>query len=264
MERRFTMPVLDTLLDNLPVDRAVSSVHVGIHWTMVCLDAGPNGEPPRCGLAKTLQPVESPGHQHEHGHGSVLDAGDLCEHSAHALAGRTRSHAGPERSIGWAAINALIAPDVGHSVELNARDFLLERGAGKRIAMVGHFPFAEAIRRTSERMWILEQHPAPGDHPAEAAPDILPQADLVAITSLTLINETFETLAGLWKPEATVMMLGPSTPFAPLFFEMGVDLLSGTVVNDPATAAQSLCQGASFRQMRGVRLMTMARKGVPV
>jgi uncharacterized protein (DUF4213/DUF364 family) len=256
------MPILDTLLDTLPANRAVRSVHVGIHWTAVCLDAGPEGGPPRCGLASTLGPVESPGHQHEHGHGSVLDAGDLCDFSAHELAARALSHSGPERSIGWAAINALIAPDESLSVELNARDFLLERGAGKRIAMVGHFPFVEALRMRSESLAILEQRPAPGDQPASAAPEVLPEADIVAITSLTLVNGTFEGLARLWRPDAVVMMLGPSTPFSPLLFERGIDVLSGTVVDDPPAAIQTLCQGASFRQMRGVRLMTMARAGL--
>jgi uncharacterized protein (DUF4213/DUF364 family) len=256
------MPILDTLLDALPADRAVRAVHVGIHWTAVCLDAGPDGDPPRCALASTLGPVESPGHRHEHGHASVMGAGDLCRHSAHELAARARSHSGPERSIGWAAINALIAPDERLSVELNAREFLLERGAGKCIAMVGHFPFAEALRLTSESFAVLEQRPAPGDHPASAAPEVLPEADIVAITSLTLINGTFEGLARLWKPDATVMMLGPSTPFSPLLFERGIDVLSGTVVDDPPEAIQMLCQGASFRQMRGVRLLTMARPGL--
>lgn len=256
------MSILDQLLDDIPADRPVRSVHIGIHWTAVCLGEGAGGEPPRGALAKTLQPIESPGHRHEHGHGSVLDAGDLCDYSAHELAALARSHSGPERSIGWAAINALIAPDESLTVELNARDFLLERGAGKHIAVVGHFPFVDALRLRSESLTILEQRPAPGDLPASAAEEVLPEADLIAVTSLTLVNRTFEALAALWRPEATVMMLGPSTPFSPRLFEWGVDVLSGTVVDDPPVAIQTLCQGASFRQMRGVRLLTMARPGL--
>ncbi len=255
------MAFLDELLSALPGDRPVKEVHIGIHWTTVGLGGGPLGEAARTGLAKTMLPQEGPGHHHEHNHGSVAEAGHLHEQSAHALARLARSTSGPERGIGWAAINALLPPDERLCVELNARDYLTEYGAGKRVAVVGHFPFVEAVRETAKQLWVLELNPGPGDLPASAAPDVLSEADIIAVTSLTLINDTFEELAALWRREATVMMLGPSTPFSPLLFERGVSILSGTVVVDPALANRCVCQGASFRQVQGVRLLTMKRDG---
>lgn len=255
--------VLDALLGGLPADRPVTGVQVGIHWTIVGLAEGPGGEPAHWGIAKTLLPVEGPGHSHEHEEGSVIEAGRLHTYSAHELIGLIRDGSGPERSIGWAALNALYAPDRSRCVELNARDFLLEHGRGKRIAVIGHFPFVEKLRGAAQDVWVLELNPAPGDLPASAAEDVLPQADIVAVTSLTLLNDTFEPLAKLWRPDATVLLLGPSTPFAPVLFEMGVDYLSGTEIVDPEVASRHVGQGACFKQMEGVQLLTMAKDGAP-
>ncbi|MBN1120131.1 MAG: DUF364 domain-containing protein [Anaerolineae bacterium] len=250
------MPIIDDLLKNLPPDRPVESVHIGIKWTMVCLDAGSTGESSLCGLAKTVLSDDEPG---GHGHGSVADGGFLHLKSAHELASLVKSSSGPERAVGFAAINALITPDEADIVDLNARDVLLERGQGEKVAMIGHFPFVEDLQAVAETLWVLELNPAPGDLPASAAPFVLPQAEIVAVTSLTLVNETFDGLAKLWNPAATVILLGPSTLFSPLFFDCGVDLLCGTVVTDPVLAARHVMQGSSFKQMEGTRRVTMAK-----
>ncbi len=247
------MTIVDDLLMALPPDRAVRAVHIGLHWTSVWLTEGQAGEPASCGLAATLPPRSGPGHSHE----LIQNAGHLHECSAHELAALARSEVGPERSVGWATINALLVPDEWQCVELNARDFLLEKGRDKRVAMVGHFPFVEKLRDAVSSLWVLELDPAPGDLPASAAPEVLPQADIIAVTSLTLLNDTFEELATLWRPEALVMLLGPSTPFTPLLFERGVKVLSGALVTDPQRVIACVSQGASFQQVKGVRLLTM-------
>ncbi|MFO8011204.1 MAG: DUF364 domain-containing protein [Dehalococcoidia bacterium] len=43
----------------------------------------------------------------------------------------------------------------------------------------------------------------------------MPRADVVAITSTSLINHTFEDLIQLCDANALVIMLGPSTPLSP-------------------------------------------------
>jgi uncharacterized protein (DUF4213/DUF364 family) len=57
--------------------------------------------------------------------------------------------------------------------------------------------------------------PKEGDFPAEAAPEIIPQADIVAITAMTLVNKTFDGLMKLRRPNAEVVLIGPSTPLSP-------------------------------------------------
>ena len=45
----------------------------------------------------------------------------------------------------------------------------------------------------------------------------------------------------------------------PVLFEFGVDVVAGTRVVDPASVLRSVSQGATFRQIEGVRLLTMRR-----
>jgi uncharacterized protein (DUF4213/DUF364 family) len=251
-----SMSITDDFLHDLPPDRGVESVLIGINWTMVCLDSRPTDENRHCGLAKTILPASEPG---GHGHRSVEEGGFLHQKSAHELAALVNSSSGPERAVGFAAINALNAPGEASIIDLNARDVLLEQGQGRKVAMIGHFPFADNLRAAAGTLWVLELNPAPGDLPASAAPDVLPQADIVAVTSQTLVNDTFEGLAKLWNPAATVILMGPSTLFSPLLFGYGVDLLCGTVVSDPVLAARFVMQGSSFKRMEGTRRVTMAK-----
>ena len=102
---------------------------------------------------------------------------------------------------------------------------------------------------------------AAGDLPASAAAEFIPQADIVALTSMTLLNHTFDGLLALRRPDAQVMLLGPSTPLTPLLFDRGVDLLSGAIVEDIDAVLRGVSQGAGFRQLHrlGVRLVTLTR-----
>jgi uncharacterized protein (DUF4213/DUF364 family) len=142
---------------------------------------------------------------------------------------------------------------------VNAGDILKARGRGKSVAVVGHFPFIPALRETAARLRVLEMHPAAGEHPAEAAPDLIPQADVVAITGTALINGTLDGLLALCRADALVMVLGASTPLSPILFDHGVSLLSGSRVVDDAALLRTVGQGANFRQVQGVRLLTLAR-----
>jgi hypothetical protein len=106
---------------------------------------------------------------------------------------------------------------------------------------------------------VLELRPGPGDLPASRASEVLPQADVVALTGTALINHTLDKLVSLCRPDAFVLLLGPSTPLTPMLFEAGVDAISGTRVHDPELVLRSVAQGATFRQIKragGLRLLT--------
>jgi uncharacterized protein (DUF4213/DUF364 family) len=55
------------------------------------------------------------------------------------------------------------------------------------------------------------------------------------------------------------MVLGPTTPLSPVLFDHGADVISGTQVVDAELALRCLSEGATFRQMKGIRLLTMER-----
>lgn len=243
--------LLGRLLASATLDGPVSDLRVGTHWTLVAVDTAKGR---RAGLASTQI-----AHDQEHGVAAVRGAGELLGRPARELAEWVASDNLTERSIGFAALNALIEVDEARCKELNAEQLILERGAGKHVAIVGHFPFTERVRAAAGQLSVLELNPMPGDLPASAAPDVIPQADVVAITGMTLVNGTFESLAALPRPGAFVLLLGATTPLTSALFDYGVDAISGTVVEDIALAAAAVSQGSSFRQVKGKRLVTMLK-----
>jgi hypothetical protein len=239
------MSILDDLLSNLPDDAPVRSVLVGAHWTAVCSR--------HCGMAATLMGNQA------HGHSKVRDVGRLHTKTTRELAEYARSDNLLEASIGVATINSLLEVDESQAVEINAVEMLIEHGRGKSVALVGHFPFIPKLRPAVGQLWVIEQHPIEGEFPEEASADLIPQADVVAITSSALINHTLDELLALCRPEALVMMLGPSTPLSPVLFAHGVSILSGSRVVDESAVLRTVGQGANFQQVEGVRLLTLRR-----
>jgi uncharacterized protein (DUF4213/DUF364 family) len=238
------MRIVEELLSSLGEDVPVRSVLVGAHWTVVCSR--------HCGMASTIL-GEKP-----HGHEKVREVGRLHQRSALELAGYARSENPLEASLGVAAINSLLEIDGRRADEINAAEVLASRGRGKNIALVGHFPFIPKLRQAAGQLWVIEQRPAEGEYPAEAAEDLIPQADVVALTGSSLINHTLDRLLALCRPEALVMILGPSTPLSPVLFAHGATLLSGTRVTDEEAVLRTVAQGATFQQVEGVRLLTIS------
>jgi len=191
----------------------------------------------------------------------VRDAGNLRDKSALELAEYAKSGNLLEASIGMATINSLIDIDEGKCAEENALDLLARKGSGKNIAIVGHFPWIPQLQKVARKLWVIEQRPREGDFPAEAAEDILPQVDVVGLTGTSLINHTIEKLLDLSKNSFTVL-IGPTSPLSPVLFDYGVDVIAGTKVVEPERAIRCICEGAMFKQVEGVKLVSMSRERV--
>jgi hypothetical protein len=197
------------------------------------------------------------------GEPDVHRAGELTGLPAQDLAALALSAHPTEASIGLAAINALLPPPQLPYDQSSAADFIARGGADWRVAVVGHFPFVESLKSRVRDLWVLELHPRGGDDlPAEAAPQILPQADVVAITATTLINRTFDGLMALVRPGAQVILVGPSTPLSPLLFDFGVTALAGAHVEAIDPVLTGVAEGANFKQLRplGVSYATLTKK----
>ena len=237
-------PLLQAIVESLTGDAPVRGVHIGAFWTAVLSR--------RCGLAATPNWVGASWPTDE---SSMLLAGSSALATAQlALVGQPYPV-----SVGVAAINSLLSVDPADCVELNAMQLIASQGQGKYVAMVGHFPGVPELRERVGRLSVLELHPQEGDLPAGDADHVIPAADVVAITGSTIVNGTLDHLLGLCQPRSLVIVLGPSTPLSPVLFDYGVDVISGTLVEDEAAVLQQVSAGISFRQMTGVRLVTLVR-----
>lgn len=245
------MGLTENLMAVLP-DGKVLDVRIGLHWTAVIVDVEGRRQ---CGLASTVT------EEHQHGREpDVPEAGHLLDLSAKELAEFALSDRLTKTSLGMAALNALL-PDPAEEdiVDINAEDVITQYGAGKSVALIGSFPFIPRIKDKVGKLTILEKNPHDGELPAEMSEKVLPNAEVVAITSMTLVNHTFEEVFKLCSPEAVKLLLGPTTPLHPVAFDYGASLLAGSVITDPDAVLRFLEQGANFRQIHhaGIRLVTM-------
>ena len=242
------MKITEALLDTLTADAVVRDMRSNPSriavWSRYC------------GLASTLAAAE-------HGQDGITvgDPERFIGRSARELAALARSERLVEASVGMAALNSLLEVDESRCRELNAHDLLFERGAGKTVVLVGHFPFVPELREIAGHLSVLELRPQAGDLPADEAQRVIPEAEVVAITGTAFLNHTMEQLLGYCRPEALVIVLGPTTPLSPVLFDFGVDAVSGIRVVDPELVLAQVAAGAGFRQIRGVRLLTMERRG---
>ena len=240
------MKILDDLILALNFDATVKDIRQGIFHTGVLTR--------NCGLAATL-PRDALRQQPP----MVKEPGFLLEKTPLELAQLAYSQSILEASVGMATINSLLEIDENSCIELNAAELIVEKGKGKRIAVVGHFPFIPRVRKYSKDVWVIEKNPKEGDFGEAEADHLIPQADVVAITGTALTNHTLDHLLELCSPGTYVIMLGDTAPLSPILFDYGVDALSGTKVVDPDIALRCVSQGATFRQIRGVKRLTMMK-----
>jgi len=238
------MRILDDLLSAVDFSTPVKDIRQGVFHTGVLTR--------HCGLAATLPKdalkQEGP---------LVKNPGFLLEMTAEELAGLSCSESILEAAMGMACINSLLTVEMDRCVELNAGDLILEKGNGKNVAIVGHFPFLSKVREKTRQLWVIEKNPQEGDVGESEADRLIPRADVVAITGTALTNHTLDHLLSLCDPAAYVVILGDSVPLSPVLFDYHVDAVSGTRVMDAEIALRCVSQGANYRQINGVKRLTM-------
>jgi len=240
------MAILDDLMSILNFDTVVKDIRQGIFHTGVLTR--------NCGLAATL-----PRDALRQKPSMIKEPGFLLDKDIRELTQLACSQSILEAAIGMAAINSLLEIEEASCIELNAAELIKERGKDKKVAIVGHFPFIPKVREISKEVWVIEKNPKEGDLHETEADTLIPQADVVAITGTALTNHTLDHLLELCRPDAYVILLGDTAPLAPVLFDYGVDAISGTKVVNPELALRCVSQGANFRQIRGVKRLTMIR-----
>jgi len=240
------MKIIDDLISTLNFDAPVIDIRQGVFHTGVLTRY--------CGLAATLPrdalKQEGP---------LVKEPGFLLDKPSRDLALMVYSDSLLEAAIGMATINSLLEVDIEACTEINAAEVILEKAEGKKVAIVGHFPFLPRVREKAKALWVIENNPREGDFNETEADRFIPQADVVALTGTSLTNHTLPHLLELCGPNAFIIMLGDTVPLSPVLFDYGVHALSGTRVIDADLALRCVSQGANFRQIKGTKKLTMTK-----
>lgn len=241
------MKILDDLIASLNYDVEVRDIRLGVFQTAVYTRG--------CGLASTPHGIG-----HAQGNSPVREAGFLKKKNSRELIDMVRSKNLFEASIGMAAINSLIEVDIDECRELNAAVLLEEKGEGKKLAIIGHFPFIPQLKEVCDQVWVIEKNPVEDEYAEEEAEKLISQADVVGITGMAITNHTLDNLLNYCSPNTYVTILGGTTPLSPVLFDYGIDSLSGTVVTRPAPVLDAVSQGATYRQLKDVKRLIMERK----
>jgi uncharacterized protein len=215
--------IYDALSADLDPAVRIEGFAAGLHWFGV--RAGGS-------VGFAMSPREGPD--------SPSRAGRVAGAPLDEIARLARSWNFADAALGVAALNAY------HNQSARLRDWLERSGevahganafahfrprlAGKRVAVVGHFRGLKRLGETCE-LTILERRPQPGDVPDPACEVVLPQCDYVFITATTLINKTLPRLLALSRG-AFVVLVGPTTPLTPVWFDLGVHAIAGLSVDD--------------------------------
>jgi hypothetical protein len=221
--------IFSTLLSDIH-DQEIKRVVIGINWTLVEAETG-------CGLAHTPRRDE-PGCQ------PIADAGNLSSLNLKAMAELILSENPIEVAIGMAAINASYNRYNLPASDQNGLDAFADIEGP--ITVIGRFPgLAERI----ENLQIIEKEPREGEFGEEDAERLLPESAGVIITSSALVNRSAGNLLELAK-NTRVCLVGPSTPFAPKLFDLGVEFLAGTIVTEIEKMANAVAEGGAVKALK--------------
>ena len=152
-------------------------------------------------------------------------------------------------AVGIATINALSAIlledeacQYKPSAYGNALDLVKITGEDT-VAMVGAFPpFIKRIQEITKKLFVIERNPRVADKgdmieiESEARlGEIIPQANIIVITGVTLVNHTLGPILELAKKATEIVVVGPTASVYPEpLFARGVTVMGGVRIVDAA------------------------------
>jgi uncharacterized protein (DUF4213/DUF364 family) len=240
--------IYDALIDGIPGDLTVDSLVVG-NTNAIVVSNGAAG-------VSSVLPYETR---------LPVSVGSLLGAPLRQAAALIKSWNMPEAAIGHAAMNAyynspavaqrngIIIPESAHREDRLNDPFITAQNEvkGKKVAVVGHFPYLETFFEPICSLSIIEWEPEEsGDYPYEACEYLLPESDYVFITCRSLINKSFPRLLALSKNAVKTVLVGPATPMAPYLLTLGLADLSGFIIQDAARALRIVSGAESGKVSR--------------
>lgn len=252
----------DELIEGIPSGIAVCDYALGVHWSCVDAECG-------MGLSYTLS-----------GGAKRKNFVDFRKQDLRSMAALSKSWNNLEATLGIAALNAYYAQaekylaigdlfgaeddapsdlteeqreQCDHSRKRHRkadafeimRPEIEEMGGKANVVVIGHFPHVENIAEYAD-LTVLERNCKNDcDTPDPACEYVIPEADFVFMTGVTLINKTAPRLLELAK-DAKVVMVGPSVIPAQTLFDHGVDMLASREVLDAGQCMFCIKTGTGF------------------
>lgn len=165
------------------------------------------------------------------------------------------------RTLGIAAMNALSMyiwekqPPEEFEIHcgMDAFDELDPARYPKSVVIGALAPMLRKLLAAEADFYVLEQDPrtlkpAEMEHflPAEQASMCVPEADLLVITGVTILNDTLPDLLKMAKPGAEILVTGPTASMLPdIFFENGVTMIGGIQVTHADELLDIISEGGS-------------------
>jgi len=244
------MALIQHIVDSIHDDAPVRDVRICIHASIVeSLRVG------LCGHTQADQAYDVIKRQDV-----VANHGKLREFSAKDLSRYALSKLPIEASVGIAAINSILDVDWTKVHPESETEVVIDKSRGKRVVMVGHFTFAERVRKVASELVLVGLEPGEGQLSLSEAPKVLPKADVVIFSSNAIVNQSIEQHLNLTRNAAFVAIMGPSTIFSPIFFRYGVHALLGALIDDVETVIRHLSEGASLQHIPGLKQIAMYAK----
>jgi uncharacterized protein (DUF4213/DUF364 family) len=138
-----------------------------------------------------------------------------------------------ERSMALALVNALNYDQALTLPEDSKNQILFNEftiGKGSRVAMVGYFgPLVAVMKKRMVHLEIMDESRRLGQEKVFYK-KLGNWADVLFLTSTSILNDTCEKILGYAHPGIKTVMLGPSTPMiGEAFSNLPVHMLAGTV-----------------------------------
>jgi len=261
---------LKSELSNITIDRAV----FGLFFSGVKLSTGHGG--------LCFTPVKD------------IPAAVCCPSSAAAmpLSGKLRGRSAEQyledvfsdnilkKTLGIAALNALsnliweLEPPEGYSIAIGMDAFdNLDVSQYKKSVVIGALvPMLKKLITGGCDFRVLEQDPRtlksgelPYYAPAEDAHKYVPDADLLVITGVTILNDTLPGILNMAKPGAQIIVTGPTASMLPdALFSRGVTMVGGILVTKADELLDIISEGGSGYHFFGKSAeRTVIYKGQP-
>lgn len=165
------------------------------------------------------------------------------------------------KALGIAALNALSAycleriPKKDYEISMGSDVFdELDTAKYQKTVVVGALiPMLKKLLLAGSDFKVLEMDPstlkpAELEHyaPAGEAGVHVPEADLLVITGVTVLNDTLPEILSCAKEGAEVIVTGPTASMLPApFFKRGVTKMAGIIVTKPDELLDTISEGGS-------------------